>query len=180
MRRSISTSAIWERRPVRSGYAEAAEVARLVQGARIGVARLIGAADASRIVFANNGTDALNMALYGLLRDGDHVITSEAEHNSVLRPLKHLEAAKNITITRVRCDRRGEIDPDDVRRAITDKTRLVALVHASNVTGLLQPLTEIGAIARERDVRFLVDAAQTVGHTPVNVANCSAINARRS
>ncbi len=146
----------------RSGYAEALEANRLVEQARSAVARIVGAGSPDRIAFTLNGTDALNIAIHGVVREGDHVVTSQAEHNSVLRPLATLAAQGRITVTHVGCDRFGYIDPDDVRRALEahPKTRLVALAHASNVTGAVQPLEEIGQAVRDRGALFLVDAAQ--------------------
>jgi cysteine desulfurase family protein len=153
----------------RSVYRQAAEVERLVLDARRQVAELIGAEDPGRIVFASNGTDALNLALHGLLRRGDHVVTSVVEHNSVLRPLRYLEDTQGVSVTRVRCNAAGVVDPQDVGAALRPNTRLIVQVHASNVTGALQPVDEIGRLARERGILYLVDAAQSVGHVPVNV-----------
>lgn len=153
----------------RSNYREAAEAERLVLDARRRVANLLGASDPSRVIFTSNGTDSLNLALHGLLREGDHVVTTVAEHNSVLRPLRYLEEHRGITVTRVGCSAAGIVDVDEVRRAITPRTRLVALIHASNVTGGLQPAVEVGRIAREHGVRFLLDAAQSLGHLPLDV-----------
>jgi len=104
-----------------------------------------------------------------VLHEGDHVITSNLEHNSVSRPLRAMEIAGRITLTRLAADAGGSIDPDAVRKAITSKTRLVALTHASNVTGTVQPIAEFGKIVRERDLLFLVDAAQTAGVIPIDV-----------
>ena len=109
------------------------------------------------------------MAFKGVLHEGDHVITTDLEHNSVSRPLRAMELAGRISLTRLRADGGGTIDPDDVRRAITPKTRLIALTHASNVLGTVQPIAEVGRIARERDLLFLVDAAQTAGVVPIDV-----------
>lgn len=153
----------------RSAYGEAAEVEAAVRDCRSGVAKLIGVADPRRVVFTFNGTDSLNLAIHGLLRDGDHVVTTVCEHNSVLRPLKQLEDEKRITVTRVGCDREGVVAAEDVRHAISNDTRLVAMVHASNVTGALQPAAKVGKIAREYGCRFLLDAAQTLGHLPIDV-----------
>ncbi len=130
---------------------------------------MIGAADAKRIVFTQNGTDSLNLALHGLLRPGDHVVTSVCEHNSVLRPLRFLAEHRDVSATYVGCDSQGYVDPGDIRRAITPQTRLVALVHASNVTGAIQPVEEVGRIAAERSIFYLVDAAQSLGYVPVDV-----------
>ncbi len=122
-----------------------------------------------RFVFTLNGTDALNMAFKGVLNEGDHVITTDLEHNSVSRPLRAMELSGRITLSRLRADRGGTIDPEDVRKALTPRTRLIALTHASNVLGTVQPIGEIGKLARERNVLFLVDAAQTAGVIPIDV-----------
>jgi len=122
-----------------------------------------------RFVFTLNGTDALNMAFKGVLNAGDHVVTTDLEHNSVSRPLRAMELAGTIGLTRVRADSPGTIDPDDVRRALTPRTKLIALTHASNVLGTVQPIDVVGEIARERDLLFLVDAAQTAGVVPIDV-----------
>ena len=119
--------------------------------------------------FALNGTDALNLAIHGLLRPGDHAICTAADHNSVLRPLRYLEEHGQIEVTRVKCDNTGRVDPDDIRRALRPDTRLVAMMHASNVTGTVEPVAEVGRIVREHGARFLIDAAQTAGHLPLNV-----------
>ncbi|MFO0841207.1 MAG: aminotransferase class V-fold PLP-dependent enzyme [Gemmataceae bacterium] len=121
-----------------------------------------------RWVFTLNGTDALNMAFKGTLSDGDHVITTDLEHNSVSRPLR-ADPAGRISLTRLRADGGGTIDPDAVKDAVTPKTRLIALTHASNVLGTVQPVAEVGRIAREHDLLFLVDAAQTAGVLPIDV-----------
>jgi cysteine desulfurase family protein len=122
-----------------------------------------------RFVFTLNCTDALNMAFKGVLADGDHVITSDLEHNSVSRPLRAMELAGKITLTRLRSDGGGTVSPDDVRTAITPKTRLIALTHASNVLGTVQPVEAVGRVAREHDLLFLVDAAQTAGAFPIDI-----------
>src|ERR1700720_3281051 len=122
-----------------------------------------------RFIFTLNCTDALNMAFKGVLAEGDHVITTDLEHNSISRPLRAMELAGRITLTRIRADGGGTIDPDQVRRAVTPRTRLIALTHASNVLGTVQPIAEVGRMARERDLLFLVDAAQTAGVVPIDV-----------
>jgi cysteine desulfurase family protein len=129
----------------------------------------LGAEEPRRIVFTLNGTDSLNLAIYGLLKPGDHVVTTVVEHNSVLRPLRRLEESGGVSVTRVACDREGVVDAHEIARAVTPQTRLIALVHASNVTGALQPVEEVGRIARERRLLYLVDAAQTAGRVPIDV-----------
>lgn len=153
----------------RGTYAQAAEVERQVLGCRLALAELLHVSDPRRIVLTFNGTDALNLALYGLLRPGDHVVTSVCEHNSVLRPLAALRDRRQVAVTYVPADRAGRVDPDDIRRACTPRTRLIALVHASNVTGTIQPAEAVGQIAREAGAYFLLDAAQTLGYLPVDV-----------
>jgi cysteine desulfurase family protein len=153
----------------RGAYAEAAETERIVGACRKKIAQLIGASDLSRIIFTQNGTDSLNLAIHGWLREGDHVVTTVCEHNSVLRPLRFLTEHRKVTTTYVGCDAQGFIDPDDMRRAIQPNTRLIALIHASNVTGAIQPVEEVGRIAAEQDIAYLVDAAQTLGHVTVDV-----------
>jgi cysteine desulfurase/selenocysteine lyase len=153
----------------RSGYREAVEANQIVERARRGVARLIGVAEARQIVFTMSGTDSLNMAIFGVLRPGDHVVTTVCDHNSVLRPLRALSDEGIISVDYLPCDGQGFVEPDAVRGAMRPETRLVAVVHGSNVTGAIQPVAEIGAIVREHTALLLVDAAQTLGHVPVDV-----------
>ncbi len=154
----------------RGGISSASlRVDRLVDQARWRLAKLIDAEHARQLVFTYSGTDALTMALRGLLRPGDHVVTTECEHNSVLRPLRYWERQERITVTRVACDVSGRVDPRAIQSALTAKTRLVAVIHASNVTGVIQPIAEIGQLLADHPARFLVDAAQTVGHVPLSV-----------
>lgn len=157
----------------RSAYAEASEAAQAVDGARQAIARLIGAADFRRVIFTLNGTDSLNLALHGALRPGDHVVTGVVEHNSVLRPLRALEDVGRIEVTRVGCDAAGVVDPEVVRASLRPNTRLIALTHASNVTGALQPVEEISTIARRHGALLLIDAAQSLGHVPLDVRRLS-------
>ncbi len=153
----------------RSGYREAVEANQIIQRARQGVARLIGAAEARQVVFTASGTDSLSMAIFGVLQQGDHVVTTVCEHNSVLRPLRALSDEGVISVSHVPCDGQGFVAPDEVRKAMRTETRLVAVVHGSNVTGAIQPVEEIGAMSREHGALLLVDAAQTLGHMPIDV-----------
>lgn len=154
----------------RGVYSEALEVERRLAALRAALARLIGAADARQIVFTPNCTAALNLAIHGLLRPGDRVVTTVVEHNSVLRPLGQLEDDGAIQVQRVGCDASGLVDPADVSRACrASSTRLIVVSHASNVTGAIQPVAEIARIAHEHEALVLVDAAQTAGHLPVDV-----------
>jgi cysteine desulfurase/selenocysteine lyase len=152
--------------PGRASHRLAREASAVVSGTRRLLAALLGGVDTSRLIFTPSATVALNLAMKGLLRAGDHVLTSGMEHNSMLRPLHQLEK-RGITHTRIRCSSEGLLDPADIRRHVRPETRLIALVHASNVTGGLMPVAEVGALARELGILFLVDAAQTVGAIPV-------------
>jgi cysteine desulfurase family protein len=153
----------------RGAYAESLEAARIVAAARRRAARLLGSEDPRRVIFTSSGTEGLNLALHGVLRPGDHMVTTVLEHNSVLRPLEHLAAEREVSVTRVACGPSGRIDPDDVRQAFRKDTALVAISHASNVTGVVQPVAEIGRLAHEHGALLLVDAAQTLGHIAFSV-----------
>lgn len=154
--------------PGRSAHRLSIESARVVYGAREAIAELFNAPDPLRVVFGLNVTEALNLVLCGLLRPGDHVITSSMEHNSVMRPLRALERT-GVELTVVKCSREGFLDPGDVEAAIRPNTSMIALNHASNVVGTLLPVASVGQIARERGVLLLVDAAQTGGAVPINM-----------
>src|SRR5581483_11439496 len=155
--------------PGRAGHKMALAAERALDDCRHLLNQLFHGEGPPRFVFTLNCTDALNMAFKGVLKDGDHVITTDLEHNSVSRPLRAMELAGKISLTRLRADQGGTIDPDAIRKAITPKTRLIAQTHASNVLGTVQPIADIGRIARERDVLFLVDAAQTAGVVPIDI-----------
>ena len=154
--------------PGRAGHRLAVEAARLVYGAREAVAELFHAPDPLRVVFGANATDALNLALLGLLRPGDHVVTSSVEHNSVMRPLRALEA-QGVAVTVVPCSAAGELDPEALEAALVPATRMIVLTHASNVCGTLLPVAAVGGLARRRGLLFLLDAAQTAGAVPIDV-----------
>lgn len=154
--------------PGRSGHRMSVAAARIVENAREALAELFNANDPSRIVFTHNATHALNLALYGLLRPGAHVITTGTEHNSVMRPLRHFEGL-GVESTVIACTPEGRLDLEAVRRAIRHDTRLLVTTHASNVTGALNPLAELAALAREKNILYLVDAAQTAGAVPIDV-----------
>lgn len=153
----------------RGAYCEAVEGGRIVERCRRRAAELLGAERPDRVVFTFNGTDSLNLALHGLLRAGNHVVTSAIEHNSVLRPLRWLQERVGIEVTHVPADPQGRIEAAAIRAALRPHTRLVALIHASNVAGTLQPIADVADIARRSGALFLVDAAQTAGHLPINV-----------
>lgn len=154
--------------PGRSGHSLSIEAARIIYDAREAVSTLFHVKDSSRVVFTLNATESLNLALKGLLKPGDHVITSSMEHNSVMRPLRELEK-RGISLTVVPCFKDGTLDPREVEKRVQSATRMIVLNHASNVTGTLLPIREIGRIAREYNLLFLVDAAQTAGAYPIDV-----------
>ncbi len=150
----------------RGAYREAVEAGRAVDAARLGVARVLGMTDSRRIIWTANATDALNLALHGMLADHDHVVTTQLEHNSVYRPLRWLRDRRQVRVTVVPCDASGAVDPADVAAALEPATRLVVINHASNVTGTVQPLADLAAVAWRQACPVLVDAAQTLGQFP--------------
>ena len=156
----------------RGSYRMAEDVARIVARVRLNVAKLINADSPEQIVLSQNCTDSLNLALHGLLEPGDHVVTSAAEHNSILRPLAELEGRLGIEASRVDPDGQQLIAPELIAEQLRPNTRMIAITHASNVTGSVQPIREIGQIARDHGQLFLVDAAQTLGHLPIDVSDC--------
>jgi cysteine desulfurase / selenocysteine lyase len=156
--------------PGRTGHTRTLEADRVIYRAREQLARLFNAADPSRIAFTLNATDALNMALKGILQPGDHVLFTAMEHNSVLRPLGGLRRAGAITTTMVPCSREGLPDLDFLEQAFQPRTRLVVFSHASNVCGTILPLNEITALAHRHGSLVLVDAAQSAGVVPVDVS----------
>jgi cysteine desulfurase len=143
------------------------ETRAAVERARESVAALLGCRS-SEVVFTSGGTEADNLAVFGLAQPGDHVISSTIEHHAVLNSCKHLEAL-GCEVTRVPADGRGMVDPVDVRRALRPNTKLITIMMANNETGVLQPVDEIGKIAAETDVYFHTDAVQAAGKVPVDV-----------
>jgi cysteine desulfurase family protein len=162
--------------PGRGSYAESLRGAEVLWRCRERLCELFGGASPDHVVFTHNCTDALNLAIHGLVKGVRrrepgrpiHIVTTTMDHNSVLRPCNDLRA-EGVEVTRVPADAEGFIDPQDIARAIRPDTRLVAMVHASNVTGTLQDVGVVGAVCRSRGVPLLVDAAQSLGHLPVDV-----------
>ncbi|MBF0253828.1 MAG: aminotransferase class V-fold PLP-dependent enzyme [Candidatus Omnitrophica bacterium] len=154
--------------PGRSGYRLATDCEKMIGAARHEITRFFGGEDSERLIFCMNATDALNIAIKGVLRQGDHVVTTHLEHNSVSRPLNRLEHDGVIEITRVMHNSEGVVDPVEIRQAVKANTRLVALTHASNVLGTIQPVAEIGRLVAETEAFFLVDSAQTAGVVEIN------------
>jgi cysteine desulfurase family protein len=154
--------------PGRSGHFLSIKAARIVYETREALSVLFHVEDSSRIIFTLNATESINLALKGLLKPQDHVITSRMEHNSVMRPLRDLEK-KGIELSVIPCFEDGTLDPREVEKRIQSTTRMIVLNHASNVTGTILPIREAGRIARAHNLLFLVDAAQTAGAYPIDV-----------
>jgi cysteine desulfurase family protein len=154
--------------PGRGGHRREEEALRIADEARDALAQLFNAPDPQGVAFTMNATQAINMALKGMLRPGDHVVTSSIEHNAVWRPLKALER-QGVEVTAVPCAPDGTLNPGDVESALRPSTRLVAMVHASNVLGTILPIGQVGQICRDNGVPFLVDAAQTAGAYPIDM-----------
>ena len=148
--------------PGRSSHTMAVEAANIILYGREMLCQLFNISDPFRMIFTFNTTDSLNLAIKGILKEGDHVVTTSMEHNSVIRPLMHL-ADFGIETTIVPADSQGLIDPKDIEKSIKPNTRLIVTTHSSNVTGTLLPIEEIGAIARNYGMYYLLDAAQTAG-----------------
>ena len=159
----------WGANPGRAGHRMAVGAERIIEETRYQIARFFGIKDHRRIIFTLNCTDSLNIGIKGLLRKGDHVITTYLEHNSVSRPLEGLVRKGIITVTRVNNTEEGFIDLEELYKAFTPKTRLVVIVHGSNVIGSVQLIKEIGKISKEKGTIFMVDAAQTAGVIPIDV-----------
>jgi len=154
--------------PGRGGHRLSVAAGRVVTETRELLAQLINAEDPAHIIFTANATLALNQAIKGSLSPGDHVITSSMEHNSVVRPLKALEEW-GVETTKLPCRRDGSFPIEGLEEKIRENTRLIVLSHASNVTGTVMPVAEVGRIARRHKLLFLVDAAQSLGVLPVDV-----------
>jgi cysteine desulfurase family protein len=159
--------------PGRSGHRLSLEAGRIVYEAREAVAELFNAADPLRVVFGANVTEALNLAMHGYLRPGDHIITSSMEHNSVMRPLRAMAAARGsdgaIDLSVVACSPEGFLDPADLEAVLRPETAMIVLNHASNVCGSLLPVRQTGEIARRHGCLLLVDVAQTAGAYPIDM-----------
>ncbi|HWR34449.1 MAG TPA: aminotransferase class V-fold PLP-dependent enzyme [Clostridia bacterium] len=157
--------------PGRSGFDLAIEAGSLLDRLRKRMTKFFGGDEdePERFCFGYNATDALNLVIPGLLSEGDHVITTNLEHNSVLRPINELVRDHHVEATFIPFDSAGFVNPDDIARAIRPNTKLVIVNHGSNVIGTVQPVAEIGRICHERGVTFAIDSAQTAGAVPINM-----------
>jgi len=166
MVRSYSESGV---SPGRGSYDLAVQAGDLVEQARRQVALFFGAPDPNRVIFTANATDALNLAFNGLLRPGDHVISTRLEHNSVLRPLHYFRERGWISFDLVPFDDRGFIDPEAIARSFKPNTRAVVVSHASNVLGTLQPMKDIGRLCAQLGIPLIIDASQSAGSVPIDM-----------
>jgi cysteine desulfurase/selenocysteine lyase len=155
--------------PGRSGYDLSIETGNIIENARKTMAAYFNGRDPNRLIFSANATDALNLAINGLLTEGDHVITTTLEHNAVLRPLHHMSVYNNVEVDHIPFDNHGFVNPKDFASKFKSNTRLVVVNHGSNVIGTVQPLKEIGKLCKEKGVTFLVDASQTAGKLSIDI-----------
>ncbi len=155
--------------PGRSGYDLCMEAGETVEATRAMLTRFFNGTDPNRLCFSYNSTDALNLIIFGLMQKGDHAITTNLEHNSVLRPLYHLKRDLGIEVDHVPFDKNGFVDPDDFSKRFRNNTRLVIINHASNVIGTVQPVAEIGRRCRERGILFAIDASQSAGKIGIDM-----------
>lgn len=153
----------------RGAYQRALKVDRLLFGIRKKLGDLFGIEDCSRLIFTKNITEALNLALKGLLKEGDHVLTSQIEHNALWRPLMGLQKKRGIEVTPVKCSQEGLLHLEDLKGKIKKNTRLIALTHASNLLGTITPLKDLAPIGKGHNLLTLVDTAQTAGSIPIHV-----------
>lgn len=154
--------------PGRSGHKLSLEAGRVILEAREMLSEMINAKKPDNIIFSLNATDALNTSIKGILKSGDHVITTSMEHNSVLRPLKHLEK-QGVETTIIQCNKTGELSLEKLSKAIKPNTKAIISTHASNVIGTKMPIKEIGLLAHSKNLIFIVDSAQTVGAYNIDV-----------
>ena len=155
--------------PGRGSNKKALKAGSVLLETREALARLFNIDYSDQIAFTGNITESINLGLKGILKPGDHVITTSMEHNAVARPL-HVLSQQGVQWTQVKCAADGSLDPVDVRAAIRDNTRMICMLHASNLTGTIMPIDEVGAIAREAGILFMVDSAQTAGVVEIDVA----------
>lgn len=155
--------------PGRSSHKLAIKGAMTIYDAREKIAEFFNFDNPLRVIFTSNATDSLNIAIKGFLKKGDHVIISAMEHNSVLRPVHELKNKGLIDVTIIKCDKEGKIDTNDIKKAIKENTKLIAMTYVSNLTGTIFPVEEIGKIAKEYNIKYLMDASQAAGILPVDM-----------
>jgi len=155
--------------PGRSGFDLCIEAGEVIDTTRKQLTKFFNGTDFNRLCFSYNSTDALNLVIGGMLEKGDHAITTNIEHNSVLRPLYHQSEYHGVEVDSIPVDSKGFVDPDDFPRAFKRNTKLVIVNHASNVIGTIQPIKEIGAHCRKHGIPFVIDASQSAGKVPIDL-----------
>jgi cysteine desulfurase family protein len=155
--------------PGRSGYDLCQEAGKIVEKTRQILTRYFNGKNPNRLCFSYNSTDALNLVIFGLLKKGDHAVTTALEHNSVLRPLYHLQKYNGVEVDYLDFDKNGFVDPDDFPRKFKKNTKLVVINHASNVLGTIQPIKEIGKHCREAGIPLVIDSSQSAGKIPIDI-----------
>jgi len=155
--------------PGRSGYDLCLVGGNILETARQELTEFFGGTDPNRLCFAYNASDALNILIFGMVEQGDHVISTTVEHNSVIRPLNHLQKDGIAEVEYVPVGDDYRVDPDEIRKRLRPNTSLVVVNHGSNVIGAIQPVAEIGRLCREHGIRFVIDTAQTAGVVPIDV-----------
>lgn len=163
--------------PGRGSSSSSVKGGQLVFQCREALANLFNFSKLENVIFTSNITSSLNILIKGLLKDGDHAITSTMDHNATLRPLHSLKEKGIIDLTVIKCSKEGILSVDDFKNSIKPNTKLVVLSHASNIIGTIQPLEEIGAICKEKNIFFIIDSAQTAGvlNLDFNKLNCNAL-----
>ncbi|HKL13278.1 MAG TPA: aminotransferase class V-fold PLP-dependent enzyme [Halanaerobiales bacterium] len=154
--------------PGRGGYECAIQAGREIMDTRFLISDFFNAGEVESILFTKNVTESLNILIKGLLKEGDHVVTTSLEHNAALRPLNQLEEKNIIEVSYVQADKKGILNPSLIEEAIQDNTKLIILNHASNVTGTILPAEEVGKIAKKHDIFYALDTAQTAGVIDIN------------
>ena len=155
--------------PGRGGYQLSIDSGRILLEARMAICKLFNSEEPEKVIFTHNITYAINMLLKGLLKKGDHIITTMIEHNAIIRPLNQLIGDIGIEVDFVKANEIGEIDSNDIENLIKSNTKLIITTHASNVTGTILPIKEIGKIAKENKIIYIVDAAQTAGSINIDL-----------
>jgi len=155
--------------PGRSGFDLCLESGEIIDNTRKLLTKFFNGTDFNRLCFSYNSTDALNLIINGMLKEGDHVITTNLEHNSVLRPIYHLYKFKGVEVDYVMCNDKGFVDPDDFKKKFKNNTKLVIINHASNVVGTVQLVKEIGKHCKEAGIPFAIDASQSAGMIPIDI-----------
>jgi cysteine desulfurase family protein len=155
--------------PGRSGYDICMEAGEIIEETRKALTDFFNGTDPDRLCFSYNSTDALNLIIFGMLESGDHAVSTTIEHNSVLRPLCHLERERGVEVDYVAFDSKGFVSPDDFKRKFKSNTKLAVVNHASNVIGTIQPVKEIGRLCREAGIPLAIDASQSAGKIPVDM-----------